>query len=139
MDRSIHIPIANSAEYVQIFPDELPSDANEVIDVLKAECAPLKIWRAVAVSSLSVSLSISHLSQVEYYRQGEYQNFELVLSEIVSTIEQDPSETLKSNFDPPLNLCRCGKTISRKRKLQRRNSRNLRSSRCLCINPKISR
>lgn len=50
--KSIKIPIANSQEYVEIFPDELPEDVNDVLDVLKAELAPLKIWRAVAVNTL---------------------------------------------------------------------------------------
>ena len=47
--RSIRIPVANSNEFVEIFVDELPIDVNDVLDVLKAELAPLKIWRAVAV------------------------------------------------------------------------------------------
>lgn len=47
--RSIKIPIENSNEFVEIFPDELPTDVNDVLEVLRAEFAPLKIWRAVAV------------------------------------------------------------------------------------------
>jgi RNA polymerase-associated protein CTR9 len=78
MSRTIRIPIANSAEFVEIFPDELPEDVNDVLDVLKAELAPLKIWKAVAV---------------EYHRQGQSQHFESVLNEIVSTIEQDHSKS----------------------------------------------
>jgi RNA polymerase-associated protein CTR9 len=77
MSRTVRIPIANSAEYVEIFPDELPEDVNDVLDVLRAEFSPLKIWKAVAV---------------EYYRQGQSQHFEAVLSEIVSTMEHDPSK-----------------------------------------------
>jgi flagellar biosynthesis regulator FlaF len=78
--RSIRIPLAgenNKGLFVEIFPDELPEDVNDVLDVLKAELAPLKIWKAVAV---------------EYYRQGQSQHFEAVLNEIVSTIEQDKSQ-----------------------------------------------
>ena len=52
---AIRIPIQNSeSDYVEIFPDELPSgdlDYNDLIDVLRAEFAPLKIWRSCAVSS----------------------------------------------------------------------------------------
>lgn len=75
--RSIRIPIANSVEFVEIFPDELPDDVNDVLDVLKAELAPLKIWKAVAV---------------EYYRQGQSHHFETILNEIMSTIEHDQSK-----------------------------------------------
>ena len=49
----IRIPILNSSSFVEIFPDELPVgelDYNDLIDVLRAELAPLKIWRACAVS-----------------------------------------------------------------------------------------
>lgn len=47
--KSIRIPIADSSDFVEVFPDELPADVNDLLDVLKAEFAPLKIWRAAAV------------------------------------------------------------------------------------------
>jgi hypothetical protein len=34
---------------VEIFPDELPEDAGELMDVLISEYAPLRIWKSVAV------------------------------------------------------------------------------------------
>jgi hypothetical protein len=49
--RSLRIPIAGSdgSDFVEVFPDELPSDVNDLLDVLKAEVAPLKIWKEAAV------------------------------------------------------------------------------------------
>lgn len=48
--RSLRVPIVDSTSFVEIFPDELPSDVNDLLDVLKAEYAPLKVWREAAVS-----------------------------------------------------------------------------------------
>ena len=49
--KMIQIPIMNApGEYIKFFPDELPADPYDVIDVLRSELAPLKIWRACAVS-----------------------------------------------------------------------------------------
>ena len=41
-----------SSEGVEVFIDELPSDVNDLIDVLKAEMAPLEIWLQFAVSKI---------------------------------------------------------------------------------------
>lgn len=49
----ICIPVQESDEKVVIFADELPldpSDYNDLIDVLRAEFAPLNVWRECAVS-----------------------------------------------------------------------------------------
>jgi RNA polymerase-associated protein CTR9 len=45
----IRIPLENGTDFVEVYPDELPLDVNDIVDVLKAEFAPLKIWRAAAV------------------------------------------------------------------------------------------
>jgi hypothetical protein len=50
----IRVPIAASdqTEFVGIFPDELPDDFYDVIDVLRSELAPLKVWKMCAVRKL---------------------------------------------------------------------------------------
>jgi hypothetical protein len=46
------IEINNSTEdSIVIFPDELPEDHNDLIDVLRSELAPFRVWRSCAVSS----------------------------------------------------------------------------------------
>jgi hypothetical protein len=50
---SIKVPILNTMECVEMFPDELPVgdlDYNDLIDVMRSELAPLSVWRACAVS-----------------------------------------------------------------------------------------
>lgn len=48
--KMIQIPIMNApGEYIKFFPDELPADPYDVIDVLRSELAPLKVWRNCAV------------------------------------------------------------------------------------------
>ena len=37
-------------DQVEFYPDELPVDFNDLIDVLRSELAPFKVWRACAVS-----------------------------------------------------------------------------------------
>lgn len=45
----IMIPVRDSEEFVTVSKDELPPDANDIIDILKAEFAPLDIWLQFAV------------------------------------------------------------------------------------------
>ena len=47
--RSLFIPVRQSGEMVEVFVDELPDDVNEVLDILKAEIAPLHHWLEFAV------------------------------------------------------------------------------------------
>lgn len=48
--KMIQIPIMNApGEFIKFFPDELPADPFDVIDVLRSELAPLKVWRTCAV------------------------------------------------------------------------------------------
>ena len=70
--RSLRIPISSSSDFVEVFPDEIPNDVNSLLDVLRAEYAPLKIWRGAAL---------------EYYRQNQLENFSEVLNEIVSAMD----------------------------------------------------
>lgn len=77
--KSLCIPIAGSegSDFVEVFPDELPTDVNDLLDVLKAEVAPLKIWKEAAVRAIIVSLRL----------------FEILLR--WSIIAKDSSKTLK--------------------------------------------
>ena len=45
---SLLVPIPGSDEAVEIPLAALPQDSDEVLDVLRAENAPLKLWRDVA-------------------------------------------------------------------------------------------
>lgn len=55
MNSHIRIPlisVGGSEEHIDIYPDELPDDHNDLIDILKSELAPFQVWRACAVSIL---------------------------------------------------------------------------------------
>jgi hypothetical protein len=45
----IDIPLASGGGGVRFFPDELPHDHVDLIDVMRAEIPPLKTWRLCAV------------------------------------------------------------------------------------------
>jgi hypothetical protein len=67
---SICIPIRESrGEFVEVFPDELPEEAEEVVDVLRGELAALDLWLEVALA---------------YRRAGRTAQFEHVLMEASS-------------------------------------------------------
>lgn len=48
----VHIPVQNSEEEVEVALDQLPRDASDILDILKAEQAPLDIWLIIAVRTL---------------------------------------------------------------------------------------
>lgn len=48
----VYIPVQNSEEEVRVVLDQLPRDASDILDILKAEQAPLDLWLIIAVSSL---------------------------------------------------------------------------------------
>lgn len=52
-DSCIRIPVRGANQTVEVYTDELPADYNDVVDVLKAEIAPLDIWLRFAVSDKS--------------------------------------------------------------------------------------
>jgi RNA polymerase-associated protein CTR9 len=70
----INIPVRGNNSTVQVFKDELPSVILDVVDVLKAEVAPLDIWLKFAV---------------EYYRQGKKDQFREILREIVTALNPE--------------------------------------------------
>ena len=54
-DGCIRIPVRGARQTVEVYTDDLPADFNDVVDVLKAEIAPLDIWLRFAVSSHDTS------------------------------------------------------------------------------------
>lgn len=63
---SIVVHIQNTDQLVEVFIDELPEDVRDLLDLLRAEVAPLDIW---------------HQFAVEYYRQGRKDAFREILKE----------------------------------------------------------
>lgn len=63
--RSLVIPVKNSDQEVEVFTDELPEDVNDIIDILRAEVAPLDVWLQFAV---------------EYFNQGSVSQFQEILA-----------------------------------------------------------
>ena len=55
-------PVTDSEDFVSIA--ELPANANEVLELLRMELVPLKLWRAIAM---------------EYTRKGNFENAEIIL------------------------------------------------------------
>lgn len=62
----VYIPVQNSEEEVRVVLDQLPRDASDILDILKAEQAPLDIWLIIAR---------------EYFKQGKIEQFRQILEE----------------------------------------------------------
>lgn len=62
----VYIPVQNSEEEVRVALDQLPRDATDILDILKAEQAPLNIWLIIAR---------------EYFKQGKIDEFRQILEE----------------------------------------------------------
>ena len=45
----VYIPVQGSEEEVRVSLDQLPRDATDILDILKAEQAPLDLWLIIAV------------------------------------------------------------------------------------------
>lgn len=63
---SVYIPVQNSEEEVRVALDQLPRDASDILDILKAEQAPLDLWLIIAR---------------EYFKQGKVDQFRQILEE----------------------------------------------------------
>ncbi|KAL5098317.1 hypothetical protein RYX36_002644 [Vicia faba] len=63
---SVYIPVQNSEEEVRVNLDQLPRDASDILDILKAEQAPLDLWLIIAR---------------EYFKQGKVDQFRQILEE----------------------------------------------------------
>ena len=96
MQKSIRIPVISSSERqgldeiqedgecIEMFPDEIPLDHNDLIDVLRSELAPFRVWRTCAV---------------EYRRQGRDEEFNQVLNEIVGALGNPDVEKIYCSRD----------------------------------------
>ncbi|CAM6088195.1 unnamed protein product [Calypogeia fissa] len=62
----VYIPVQNSSEEVRVQLDQLPRDATDILDILKAEQAPLNLWLTFAR---------------EYFKQGKINEFLQILVE----------------------------------------------------------
>lgn len=62
----VYIPVQNSEEEVRVVLDQLPRDATDILDILKAEQAPLDIWLIIAR---------------EYFKQENFEQFKQILEE----------------------------------------------------------
>lgn len=62
----MYIPVQNSEEEVRVILDQLPRDATDIVDILKAEQAPLDLWLIIAR---------------EYFKQGKIEQFRQILEE----------------------------------------------------------
>ncbi|CAA3021314.1 CTR9 homolog [Olea europaea subsp. europaea] len=62
----LYIPVKSSEEVVQVALDQLPLDATDIIDILKAEQAPLNLWLTIAR---------------EYFKQGKLEQFLQILKD----------------------------------------------------------
>ncbi|KAI3443570.1 hypothetical protein Pfo_000235 [Paulownia fortunei] len=62
----VYIPVQNSEEEVRVELDQLPLDATDILDILKAEQAPLDLWLIIAR---------------EYFKQGKFDQFRQILEE----------------------------------------------------------
>lgn len=83
---SIIIPLKASDEVVEIERDNLPEDVNEVLDVLKAEIAPLPVWLQLGL---------------EYHAQKKYQQFEILMKEAT---QQDTLEKYSESIYETIQL-----------------------------------
>ncbi|KAJ3682862.1 hypothetical protein LUZ60_013089 [Juncus effusus] len=66
MAGSVYIPVQNTEEEVRVALDQLPRDATDILDILKAEQAPLHLWLIIAR---------------EYFKQGKIEQFLQILDE----------------------------------------------------------
>ena len=62
----VYIPVQNTSEEVRVVLEQLPADATDILDILKAEQAPLNLWLTFAR---------------EYFKQGKVGEFLQILEE----------------------------------------------------------
>ncbi|KAL5211526.1 hypothetical protein ABZP36_022373 [Zizania latifolia] len=63
---TVFIPVQGTEEEVRVALDQLPADASDILDILKAEQAPLHLWLIIAR---------------EYFKQGKIEQFRQILEE----------------------------------------------------------
>ena len=78
-----HYSNNSEIDFVEIFPDELPLEEQNVIDILGGQYASMRTWKDTAL---------------EYYRRGKYEAFESILETIIYSLgEVDVQNTYKDN------------------------------------------
>lgn len=84
----VYIPVQNSEEEVRVALDQLPRDASDILDILKAEQAPLDLWLIIAVRSTLYNYNAMYLdlgSPPFFILWRLILSYELVLFSVVST------------------------------------------------------
>ncbi|KAK9099493.1 hypothetical protein Syun_026538 [Stephania yunnanensis] len=78
---SVYIPVQNSEEEVRVSLEQLPRDASDILDILKAEQAPLDLWLVIAVLKTVSVLQFFDSRFREYFKQGKIEQFRQILEE----------------------------------------------------------
>lgn len=73
---AIMIPVRDSEELVRVNLDELPKDAEEIIEILKAEFAPLDIWLKFAVCTRAREVTVLICFTVRVLQEGVGRKFQ---------------------------------------------------------------
>ena len=89
---SVHVPVRGFEEVVEIRKDALPSDAEEILDLLRAEAAPLSLWLEVANA---------------YLASGSQAGYEKVLTAAVSDETQRGFQAEGIDIREERVLCLC--------------------------------
>jgi hypothetical protein len=58
----VYIPVQNTSEEVRVALEQLPKDATDILDILKAEQAPLNLWLTFAVKKFMTATALPLLS-----------------------------------------------------------------------------
>lgn len=66
---------------MEVRVDELPKNPADILDIFKAEIAPLAVWIDFAVSLFHISLMLLNNKKLEYYKQGNIEAFLQLLTE----------------------------------------------------------
>lgn len=98
---ALHIPLGKIDGSIHFFADEIPVECEDIIDALRSELAPFRVWKNCAVicivfsfffcprsnSNATVLLRNLALFQVEYFKQGNAEAFETILNDIVQSLK----------------------------------------------------
>ena len=87
---SIYVPVRFSSDVIELRKDSLPADADDVLDIFRAEAAPLSLWLEVAKA---------------YLDRGDQAAFEKVLRAGVS--EETQTGFVKEGIDVQKERLQC--------------------------------
>lgn len=71
----IHIPVEGSDEVVAVPVDQLPDDPEELLEILRAEAAPLALWVDIAKAYLASSREAQFLTVLQEGTSKEVEEF----------------------------------------------------------------